>query len=176
MSSGKGGQQTTKVELPPEITNQAKENLKLAERVGSLPYAPYFGGSVAAFTPAQMAGFNNMNSAANAFGMQGSAGQGLPPAQNFGGLQAYSTKAPYEAAMAQVDPAILELYNSFFYPYNTDAVTDKTPLAAKKAGVTGKPTSSSSGASTNYKSKFSGYQIGDIYAPNGLRLTSTGWH
>lgn len=140
MGSGKGGQQTSTVTLPPEITEQAQQNMQLASQVGSLPYAPYFGGSVAAFSPGQMSGFNNMNEAANAFGLQGSAGRGLPSAQNFGGVQAYSTERPYNAAMSQVDPAVAELYRSFFYPHNTAAVTTATPIAAARAGVTNPPT------------------------------------
>jgi hypothetical protein len=115
-SGGKGGQQTQSVKLPGAIKNQAKDNLKLAQQVGSLPYAPYFGGSVAAFTPAQHAGFGNMNEAASAFGLQGRAGMGLPKAESFGGVPAYSTEGVYKDAMSEVDPKVLELYQQFFYP------------------------------------------------------------
>lgn len=114
MSGGKGGSQSTTVSLPPEIEAAAKDNLALAKQVGRLPYAPYFGGSVAAFTPGQEAGFNNMNQAASAFGMQGGAGQGLPKPGNFGGISAYSTEEPYKAAMAKVDPGVKAMYDSFF--------------------------------------------------------------
>lgn len=147
MSSGKGGSQTTTVELSESVKAQAEANMKLAEQVGSLPYAPYFGGSVAAFTPGQQAGFNNMNSAASAFGMQGGAGQGMPKAQNFGGIQGYSTEGAYKDAMGQVDPAVMELYKSFFFPHNTAAVDPaKTPIAAKQTGVT----TGGSGTPTGY--------------------------
>lgn len=116
MSGGKGGQQTSTVELPPEVKAQALENMDLAKQVGSLPYAPYFGGSVAAFQPSQQAGFNNMNSAAAAFGLQGGAGQGMPKSKKFGGVNAYSTEDVYKDALSRVPKDVLKLYESFFYP------------------------------------------------------------
>lgn len=128
---GKGGKQETELKLPKDIEKAAKENLELAKQVGALPYAPYFGPSVAAFTPAQNAGFGNMNTAANAFGLQGNAGQGMPAPQNYGGFQGYSTKPVYDQAMSQVDPAILQMYKAFFnYPGNAPT---QQPTAAKPA-------------------------------------------
>lgn len=118
---GKGGEQTTEIKLPKDIEKAAKENLELAKRVGSLPYAPYFGPSVAAFTPAQNAAFKNADAAADAFGLAGSASDAMPKPQTVGGFSGYSTKPLYQQAMAQVPPEILKLYNSFFFPSNQQA-------------------------------------------------------
>lgn len=117
--SSKGGQQTTTVELPDEIKQASLDNLELAKKVGQLPYAPYFGASVAGFTPGQDAAFANMNNAASAFGLQGAAGQGMPTGvMNVGGINGYSTEGAYNSAMSQVDPAVLALYNQFFGKQN----------------------------------------------------------
>lgn len=121
---GKGGKETTKVELPKEIREAAKENMALAKEVGRLPYAPYFGPSVAAFTPGQEAAFAGTNLASRAFGLPGGAGGGIPAPENVNGFRGYSTEDLYNAGMNKVDPAILDLYNSFFFP------NDQAPAAA----------------------------------------------
>jgi len=115
---GKGGEQTTEIKLPKDIEDAAKENLKLAKKVGRLPYAPYFGPSVAAFTPAQEAAFQGADAAASAFGLPGAAAGAMPAPQNVGGMRGYSTEPLYEQAMGKVPPEILKLYNSFFFPGN----------------------------------------------------------
>lgn len=131
---GKGGQQTTKIDLPPEIEAAAKDNLALAKKVGSLPYAPYMGASVAAFTPAQEAAFKGADAAASAFGLPGAAAGAMPkPDVNVGGFKGYSTKPFYEDAMSKVPPDVLKLYNSFFYPN----APQSTPVAAPKRNSSG---------------------------------------
>jgi hypothetical protein len=115
---GKGGEQTTEIKLPKDIEDAAKANLELAKKVGSLPYAPYFGPSVAAFTPAQEAAFQGADAAASAFGLPGAAAGAMPAPQSVGGMSGYSTKPFYDQAMDQVPSEILKLYNSFFFPNN----------------------------------------------------------
>jgi hypothetical protein len=128
---GKGGEQTTEIKLPKDIEAAAKDNLELAKKVGSLPYAPYMGASVAGFQPAQEAAFKGADAAASAFGLPGAAAGAMPkPDVNTGGFSGYSTKPFYDQAMAQVDPAVLKLYNSFFYPNNTAAVAAPAAAAA----------------------------------------------
>lgn len=134
MSSGKGGTQTTTVKLPESIERQAAANQELANKVGSLPYAPYFGASVAGFQPAHQAAFDNMNGAAGAFGLKGSAGEGMPQSKGIGGFRGYSTEDLYNAGMRQVDPAVLKLYESFFFPNNG---AQATPTSGKPSGGSG---------------------------------------
>ena len=125
---GKGGEQKTEIKLPKDIEAAAKDNLELAKKVGSLPYAPYFGPSVAAFQPAQEAAFKGADAAASAFGLPGAAAGTMPkPDAKAGGFSGYSTKPIYEQAMAQVPPEVLKLYNSFFFPNNTAAVPASAP-------------------------------------------------
>lgn len=118
---GKGRQQSQTIKLPKEIESAAKDNLALAKTVGSLPYAPYFGPSVAAFTPAQEAAFKNADSAASAYGLSGGAAGAMPAAQTVNGMSGYSTKPFYDQAMSQVPANVLALYNSLFYPNNGSA-------------------------------------------------------
>lgn len=135
---GKGGQQTSEIKLPKDIEAAAKENLDLAKKVGSLPYAPYMGAQVAAFTPAQEAGFKGADAAAGAFGLPGAAAGAMPkPDVNVGGMSGYSTKPFYDDAMSKVDPAIMKLYNSFFAPANMSAFpqaagASASPVAQKR--------------------------------------------
>ncbi|SVE21001.1 uncharacterized protein METZ01_LOCUS473855, partial [marine metagenome] len=59
---GKGGSETTKTEIPAWIRDPAIRNLARAEAVQRIPYMPYYGGDVAAFTPTQNAAFqSNIN-------------------------------------------------------------------------------------------------------------------
>lgn len=117
MSSGKGGTQQQKIELPKQLKEAAKENLKLAKSVGELPYVPNLGITTAAFTPMQEAGFSGVNNAASAFGLPTSAPMaGMPTAETVGGISGYSTEPIYNDAMSRIDPAILAKFKSFFFP------------------------------------------------------------
>lgn len=112
----KGGEQKTTVEIPKEIKDAARENQAFAKQVGALPYSPNFGLQFAGFTPQQEAAFAGTSGAASAFGLPSAGGAtGLPAPQTVGGFSGYSTKPLYENSMAQVDPRVLELMNSFFY-------------------------------------------------------------
>ena len=55
MAGGKGGSQTSSVEIPEYIEKAAQRNLNKAERISQLGYVPYYGPDVAAFTPMQQA-------------------------------------------------------------------------------------------------------------------------
>lgn len=136
-----GGERTQTVELPKELEAAAKQNLKLAEEVGRLPFAPYFGPSVAAFTPMQEASFANTNAAANAFGLASPQNPmaGMPQPMNVGGFRGYSTQPLYENAMSRVDPAVLAMYNAFFGPGGSSSP------AGGGGGSTGRSGSSGAG-------------------------------
>jgi hypothetical protein len=93
MSGGKGGTQTTKIELPEVLDRAARENLELANQVGRLGYTPYMGPTVAGLSPAQRATMANTNQAAQAFGM---AQAGNPDSYMIG--EAFNDGAAYGAA------------------------------------------------------------------------------
>ena len=71
MSGGKGGSTTSTVTIPEYIEAAAQRNLNKAERISQIGYTPYYGPDVAAFTPMQQAGFQNIANTAGAFGMAG---------------------------------------------------------------------------------------------------------
>lgn len=117
MSGGKGGSQSTKVEIPQWLEDPSKRAIARGEDIAEIGYMPYMGPDVAAFSPTQQAAFNNTNQAANAFGMAGSSGTGMPAPTNFGGIQGYSSypivnDAVYQTRQANPDQA--RLYDQLF--------------------------------------------------------------
>ena len=99
---GKGGSQSTSVQIPAWLESAAQQNLARADRVSQLGYTPYFGPDVAALTPMQQAAMQNTNNAALSFGMAapGDAMAGIPAAQTFaGGLQGYSSAPLYQQSV-----------------------------------------------------------------------------
>lgn len=121
MAGGKGGSQTSSVEIPEYIEAAAQRNLNKAERISQLGYVPYYGPDVAAFTPMQQAAMQNVAGAAGAFGMATPQGQdiyGMPaPTEYAGGIQGYSSAPMFEQAQAELAarrPAQKSYIDSFF--------------------------------------------------------------
>lgn len=123
MSGGKGGSTTSVQEIPDWIKEPSIRNIRRAEQAQQIGYQPYYGLDVAAFNPTQEAAMQMNLDTARAFGMmpQGyqdlTATQGMPQAQNVGGMMGYSSSPLYEqavAAAAQADPRQAEIYNSLF--------------------------------------------------------------
>lgn len=101
---GKGGKQTTSVTVPEWLETAAKGNLARADELAKIGYTPYYGPDVAAMTPAQIAAMQGTNAAAQAFGLGGFDPMvGMPQAQNFGGMQAYSSGGLYDQALADLE-------------------------------------------------------------------------
>ena len=102
MSGGKGGSQSSQVEIPAYLENASKKSLNRAEQVQDIGYMPYMGADVAAFTqPQQQAMQANLDAGA-AFGLVDpgmSAMDGMPQAQDFGGVQGYSSFPMYQMAV-----------------------------------------------------------------------------
>lgn len=105
MSGGKGGSQTTQVEVPQYIEDAARANLAQGREVSRIGYTPYYGPSVAAFSPMQTAAMQNAADFASAFGMapQMDVMAGMPQAQEYaGGIRGYSSAPLYEQAVAEL--------------------------------------------------------------------------
>ena len=104
MSGGKGGSQTTTVEIPKWLEEPAKQNIAKAEELAKIGYTPYYGPDVAAMTPSQLAAGQNIMGAAQAFGMAAptSATAGMPQATDYGGMGAYSSAPLYEQALGEL--------------------------------------------------------------------------
>jgi len=147
MAGGKGGSQTSSVEIPEYIEAAAQRNLNKAERISQLGYVPYYGPDVAAFTPMQQAAMQNVAGAAGAFGMATPQGQdiyGMPaPTTYAGGIQGYSSAPMFEQAQAELGmrrPAQKSYIDSFFidpftgqYAYQpTDYTQYQTSAAARR--------------------------------------------
>jgi hypothetical protein len=101
---GKGGSQTTKTEIPEFIEGPARRNLQRAEQLAQVGYMPYYGPSVAAFTPMQTQAMQSTADAAAAFGLapQMDVTAGMPEAQDFGGIQGYGTGQMFEQALSEL--------------------------------------------------------------------------
>lgn len=106
MSGGKGGGQTTQVEIPPFIEQAAKENLRRAQKTAGMGYLPYYGPEVAAFSPLQQQAMRATGGAAEAFGLAGPGFDplaGMPRADFYdGGLRGYGSGGLLEEALGEL--------------------------------------------------------------------------
>lgn len=145
MSGGKGGSQTTEVEVPQYIEDAARANLARADEIAQIGYTPYYGPDVAAFTPMQQASFQNTADAANAFGMGAPASQqdiygGMgAPTTYAGGVQGYSSAPIFEQSVSELQRQRPGQYDAIRAPF-IDPVTGRKPAAPfgrKKRGSSG---------------------------------------
>lgn len=105
MSKGGGQTQTQTASIPKYIEDASKENLARARHVASLDYMPYMGPTVAALGPLQLQSMQSTGMGMEALGLapQGfDATAGMPQAQDFGGIQGYSSFPLYEQAVAEL--------------------------------------------------------------------------
>jgi hypothetical protein len=121
MSGGKGGSKTTEVEVPPYVSDAARRNLARADRIANIGYTPYYGADVAAMTPMQQAAMQGTNQMSSAFGLPSVSDPmaGMPQAQDFGGMQAYSSAPLFEQsleALAQNRPEQYKAIEGMFNP------------------------------------------------------------
>lgn len=132
MSGGKGGSQTSKVEIPKWMEDAAKRNIAQGERTAQIGYMPYYGPDVAAFSPMQEASFQNTADMASAFGMSApsSGMEGMPQAQTFaGGMQGYSSAPMFEQsvdALRENRPGQYDMYarsGPLYDPYSDSGST-----------------------------------------------------
>lgn len=101
----KGGSTSQQVAIPDWIKGPAQRNLARAEEAAKIGYMPYYGPDVAAFTPMQQQAMQATTDAAAAFGLvpQGTqAMAGMPQAQDFGGVQGYSSGSMFDQAVAEL--------------------------------------------------------------------------
>lgn len=140
MAGGKGGSTSTSVSIPEYIEEAAKQNLAKAEGISQIGYVPYYGPSVAAFTPFQQAGFQQTADTASAFGLgpqtpmsQQDIMGGMPaPTEYAGGVMGYSAQPLYQQAVDQLAaerPAQAQYIESFFIDPVTGQVGTNVPTA-----------------------------------------------
>ena len=106
MSGGKGGSQSTKVEIPAFIEAAAKENLQRAQKTAGMGYLPYYGPEVAAFSPLQEQAMRTTGGAAEAFGLVDPGFNplaGMPRYDYYdGGLRGYGSGGLLEEALGEL--------------------------------------------------------------------------
>lgn len=117
---GKGGSQTSEVSIPRYLENASKKSLNRAEDTQNIGYMPYMGPDVAAFTSPQTQAMQANLDAGAAFGLVDpgmDAMAGIPEAQDFGGVQGYSSFPMYQMAvddLAESRPGQVDAYNDLY--------------------------------------------------------------
>ena len=121
MSGGKGGSQSSKVEIPKWIEDPTIRNIARAEQVSKMGYQPYYGPEVAAFSPMQEQAMQSQYDAAAAFGMApmgGDAMAGMPtPTEFAGGVRGYGSGDIFEQSVNEFQkrqPQQAAIYNQQF--------------------------------------------------------------
>jgi hypothetical protein len=136
MGGGKGGSQTTTVQIPPWLQEAAKRNIARADQTATIGYTPYYGPDVAALTPMQEAAMANTNQAALSFGLAAPSDPmaGIPLPQTFsGGVLGYSSGSLYDQALAELQRRAPGQYAALRAPF-IDPITGAMPT-----GVYGAP-------------------------------------
>lgn len=130
MSGGKGGSQTTQVEIPEWLSSAAQANLAQGRDVSQIGYVPYYGPDVAALTPTQQATRANIGQFAEAFGMQGIPDMALgTPTTYAGGIQGYSSGDLYDQAVQELASRrpgqYSKMMENFVDPYTQGGFQDR---------------------------------------------------
>lgn len=140
---GKGGRQTTEVVIPEYLEGPIKENIARAQEISNIGFVPYYGPDVAALTPMQNASMGNTNMAAQSMGLLGGMG-GMPPAQDFGGVQGYSSAPMFNQSLAMLEAqrpgqfgAIQNQFLDPFAPFAPAPSPVAAPMAATPSAMGG---------------------------------------
>lgn len=127
-----GSSKTTTASTVPAWVSQAEQDaLARAQSASRIGNVGYYGPDVAAMTPSQIAAMQGTNMAASAFGMPTvDVAAGMPTATNYGGMNAYSSGAGYDAALAELKSR---------FPGQFDAIMSMfiNPVTGAGAGAAG---------------------------------------
>jgi hypothetical protein len=133
MSGGKGGTKSAQVEFPYYAEGAARDLVRKGRIAADMPYAPYSGPDVAAFTPAQVAAMQSAGKAAEAYGIIGK-GQtprivgdptaggafrgGFMDATNYGGgVRGHSSLPLFQQSVANLEtlaPNYMDMYRQMY--------------------------------------------------------------
>lgn len=133
---GKGGSQSTSVEIPAWLQQAAQRNIGRAEEISQTGFVPYYGPEVAAMTPQQQAAMESTGLAAQAYGLSDALGQQVTPQpETFaGGVQGYSSGGLYEQALAELEARRLGQFAALNAPF-IDPVTGASPGGVFRTGA-----------------------------------------
>ena len=179
---GKGGKQTTKVEIPKWLERAAQSNLARADEIATLGYVPRFGPEVAAFSPMQQAAFANTGQAAAAFGLPGggmTGMEGMPaPTQFAGGVSGYSSAPLYNEMLSALQanaPGQYDFIRGMFLDPTTGA-GPRNPFAPLTGGVSAYGDAAAAPGSNNPLNRDDPYSDGGLWEnrANGVGTSSGG--
>lgn len=126
---GKGGSQTTSVQIPEWLQAAAQRNIARAEDLAQFGYTPYYGPDVAALTPQQVAAQQGVNAAAQAFGLPtANVMAGMPQATDYNGMMAYSSAPLYQQSLDALRTNMPAQYEAMRAPF-IDPITGAAPRA-----------------------------------------------
>jgi hypothetical protein len=142
MGGGLGGSSNSTTKVPKWQEDAAKAALARANQVASIGYTPYYGPDVAALTPMQLSAMRGTNQAATAFGMPTTdLAAGLPVAQDYNGMQAYSSGGLYDQAVNEMRTRNPEQYAAIMAQFGSApaaaaalAASVPTPAARRRSG------------------------------------------
>lgn len=101
-----GESSKTTTVLPAYLEDAIKNALTASQNAAAVGYMPWMGPDVAAMTPTQMAAMQNTNTGLSAFGMTTADPMaGMPTAQNYGGMSAYSSYPIYSQGVTDWEAA-----------------------------------------------------------------------
>lgn len=125
-----GGSKSTSVTIPAWLEEAGQEALARSREVSRIPYAAYYGPDVAAMTPMQVAAMRGTNQMAEAFGAPtADLSAGMPTAQDYGGMSAYSAGPMYDAAVSELQRRQPGTYNAIMGQF-IDPMTGEMPAGA----------------------------------------------
>lgn len=133
---GGSSKTTSSSAVPAWVSDAQKAALAQATAASRIGNVGYYGPDVAAMTPSQIAAMQGTNAAASAFGQQTvDPMAGMPAASNYGGMNAYSSGAGYDAALAELKARFPGQFDAIMAMFVNPA-TGAMP-GASGAGVTG---------------------------------------
>jgi hypothetical protein len=164
-----GGSNKTTVTLPAWLEDAVKANLARANTVANIGSVPYYGPDVAAMTPLQLASIQGTSSAASEFGLPGggmTGTEGMPMAQDYGGMSAYSSGDLYDQAVAELQARRPGQYNAITGMY-INPYTGAPPTTSFAMPTQSMPTQGNSGSNHSANS--------GPYANTGVQNTIGGY-
>lgn len=138
---GKGGSQSSKMELPAWLETPMKANIARAEDIAKIGYTPYYGPDVAAFTQPQMQAMQGYGNAAAAFGMAPEgynateAIDGMTARNYHGGTRGYSSQGLYDQILAEMALRQPDQVNSIQKYTRGELPTERIQSMADARGV-----------------------------------------
>lgn len=124
---GKGGGSTQKTEIPQWQEDAIRQNIGYAQQLAGMGYAPYYGPSVAAMTPFQMAGMQNISDAASAFGMNAPQATQAQATDFGGGMMGYSSGGLLDQAIGALKQNRPEIYDAYAQISGAPGVAPNNP-------------------------------------------------